>query len=436
MAAMIGCPPDTGPGNTNEPEPGVNGDGGVGPGPGVNPIDLGCSEDGDCGAGEICDATTGECVAGFDCSQNPTICAFCGEPGTDCGFDGEGYCDQDAGVCRRSKQQCDACTVDAECGEGPNFENKCVDGYCAAGCGPCPAGFQCQDGGCIPVPSAGSCETAISCREGEACPDGQRCSDLGICLSICENDGECPAGQICSLDPGPLLGTCINGCPARDTIQTGGGTQICHANGRYGPLCTRDGDCVGGLVCEIETGFCQSPGCQTSQDCPLVRTYCDTATGECVEGCLEADDCAAFELCEEGACVQQGCRGKDVSCGLGQWCCGQEAFADASTCPADVEDGSCFIAPEPWCQTCEDDNDCAGIDAFGYASYCYELQEEDDQGNTVTLGKFCSVGCNSNADCPRGIQCILELPTPTEGETTQGCLDSRCAPLVEARDNQ
>ncbi|MCP4503019.1 MAG: hypothetical protein GY822_24035 [Deltaproteobacteria bacterium] len=330
---------------------------------------------------------------------------------------------------RRSKNTCDGCANDAECGANANFDNKCIDGFCADGYGACPAGFACQQGGCVPVEQAGSCENALVCRDGESCPDGQRCSDLNICAA----DIDCGVGEICAQDPGPLFAICISGCPRGETLVSNGQTLICHADGRFAPLCTGDNECNNGLICKVATGVCTSPGCQASSDCPLPRTYCDVASGECIEGCETENDCAAFELCEEGVCKKQGCRGKDVSCSLGEWCCGQEAYADVTSCPAEVEEGACFLAPDPWCRICEEDADCADIDAFGFASYCYELQQEDENGETVVLGKFCSVGCNSNADCPRGIQCIDELPTSEEGVSTSGCLDARCAPLSEAR---
>lgn len=433
--AILGCPDEDGPAGGDAGATFADGGGGGGGGTGGT-IDVGCTADDACGAGQICDLATGDCVAGADCGQNPGLCAFCDDAQTGCGFVGAAFCDAQAGVCRRTKGTCDACTGDAECGTAMNgLPNKCAGGFCAEGCGACPPGFQCQSGGCVPAESAGSCEGAILCRNGEACPDGQRCSDLGVCLTICENDGECPTGKVCNLDPGPLLGQCINGCPLGDQITSNGQTKICHADGRYGDPCpTPDATtgCPPGTVCQAN-GACGLTGCQSDNDCPLVRTYCDTATGECKDGCNDPGDCGAFELCEEGQCVDQGCRGKDVSCNLGQWCCGQEAFADPATCPTGVEQGSCFLAPEPWCRPCQDNNDCVDIQSFGFPSYCYELQREDENGNAVSLGKFCSVGCNTNADCPRGVACQLELPTDQEGVTTQGCLDALCAPLVEAR---
>ncbi|HEY4220192.1 MAG TPA: hypothetical protein VGO62_02600, partial [Myxococcota bacterium] len=172
-------------------------------------------------------------------------------------------------------------------------------------------------------------------------------------------------------------------------------------------------------------------------ECPLIRTFCDVATATCIDGCNSDDDCGAFETCAGGQCHAQGCRGKDVSCDLGQWCCGQEAFSDASTCPTGVADGACFVAPDPWCRSCSSNDDCSDIATSPYAhgdpSFCFELQRTDASGNQVSIGKFCSVGCASNADCPRGLTCQTNLPTDQDGVTTSGCLDTICAGIAAGR---
>lgn len=440
-ALFVGCPGD-GPGDGNGDGGSSSVDGGGGRGGTGGVVDLGCQSDQACGAGEICDLSSGECTAGLDCSGNPGLCNFCGEGATDCGFGaGQAYCDDGAGVCRRPKQTCEACSGDAECGRDAQsgLPNVCVSGFCAQGCGACPAGFQCSaDNGCVPAANAGSCEAAVLCPDGTGCPDGTRCSDLAVCLVICDADDECPAGKICWLDPGPLLGQCIDGCPKGETRENNGVPEVCYANGRWGPLCPTEGattGCPAGLTCDAD-GVCILPGCQSDNDCDVARTYCDTTTGDCVEGCNSDDDCGAFELCHTATstCEAQGCRGKDVSCNLGEWCCGHEAYGDPSSCPAPVEEGSCFLTPEPWCRTCEDNDDCADITTLGHASYCYELTQQDEQGNDVSLGKFCSVGCESNLDCPRGLQCQMELPTDQEGVTTQGCLAALCASIAAARE--
>lgn len=433
LVLLAGCP--AGSRADADRDAGTSGAGG---GPSTT-VALGCTSDQACAVGEVCELSTKECKLGLDCSGNAGRCNFCGEGETDCGFGVAGaYCDAAAGVCRRPLGACGACSGDAECGRNDvnGLPNRCVDGYCAQGCGQCPAGFVCTEGGCVPAQNAGSCATAVPCPDGTGCPDGTRCSDLGVCLAICDGDEECPSGRICWLEPGPLLGQCVDGCTKGDTRESGGQAEVCYANGRWGPPCPTPGSsqgCPSGFECEAQ-GVCVLPGCGSDADCSVARTYCDVTTRECVEGCNSDDDCGAFELCDTSAstCVKQGCRGKDVSCGFGEWCCGTDAYSDASSCPSGVDDGACFLTPDPFCRTCSDNDDCADIERFGYGSYCYELTRQDDQGNEVSLGKFCSVGCRTNADCPRGVQCQLELPAD-QGATTQGCIDAVCAGVAAAR---
>lgn len=403
-------------------------DGGPGAGGPPTPVDVRCAYDDECGDGTICDRASGDCVPGLDCTENAGLCAFCGDADVDCGFGvAVAFCDEGAGVCRRAKGTCEACLDDVECAPAASgLPSACLDGFCAAGCGPCPPGFSCRDGGCVPVENAGQCEGATLCGDGTTCPDGTTCSELGVCLVLCAHDEDCPADKICFRDIGPLEQLCVEKCPLGTTNGAG---AVCHADGRFGDPCpTPDSStgCPDGTVCNA-AGVCVLAGCQSDQDCPLARTYCDLSTGECVEGCNGVDDCGAFEECVDGQCVAGGCRSADSSCELGQFCCGADLYA-TTACPAPVEDGACFLAPDPFCRPCESDDDCADIQAFGDASYCYELQDAEGQ----SLGKYCSVGCDARTDCPRGLPCRDDLPTP-DGGTTQGCLDALCPALVQAR---
>ena len=169
-----------------------------------------------------------------------------------------------------------------------------------------------------------------------------------------------------------------------------------------------------------------SDGCRLH----LVRTYYDTASG-IVPGCNSDDDCGAFELCDEGECKQQGCRGKDVSCNLGEWCCGHEAYEDAASCPSGVAEGACFLTPDPWCRSCNGDDDCADITNLGYASYCYELKGQDENGNEISYRKFCSVGCESNL-IARAV-CRANKRFYTRPRNHQRVFGQHLCPIAEAR---
>lgn len=421
---------------------GTEGEGETAEGEGESSVDLGCDGDDACADGLVCDLPTGTCVAGFDCSVNTTICEFCGDTEVNCGFgSADAFCDvEHGGVCRRTKGACAPCTDDNECAEGSSgLASVCSDGFCAPGCGPCGDGFQCVDGGCAPLPgttSSGTCDGAILCGDGTTCPDGETCSDSGVCLRLCDVDVDCPTGTICQAD-GPTQHTCVSGCPFATTVEQDGVDLICHGDGRFGLPCTTPGSsegCPSSTECTA-SGACDLAGCQRDDECPLPRTYCDVPSATCKNGCNDDSDCGAFELCDVAThvCEPQGCRGKETSCNNGEFCCGKELYSDDSTCPAPVADGECFLAPDPFCRTCADDDDCADISAFGFGSFCYEIKREDpNTGEEVNFGKFCSVGCSSNNDCPRGLRCIDDLPTP-DGGTTSGCLEALCAGFADAR---
>lgn len=435
VVAAVGCPAPDGEGEGEGTEGEGEGEGGG------TDVEVGCDADDACDDGLYCDIPSGKCLAGFDCSVNTTICDFCGDSDVDCGFGAvDAFCDVDHGnVCRRTKGACAVCTDSSECAEGDTgLPSVCDGGFCAPGCGPCDVGFGCIDGGCAPLPNtttSGTCDGVAACTADADCPDGETCSDAGVCLQLCEADVDCATGLICQAD-GPTRNTCVQGCPFGTRVEQDGVPKICHGDGRFGDVCTAVGSTVG---CPPSTectqgGACDLAGCQSDAECPLARTYCDVESAACVNGCNDVADCGAFELCnlDTHSCEAQGCRSKNTSCNTGEFCCGQELFSDDTTCPAPVVDGECFQANDPFCRTCAEDADCADITSFGFSSYCYELKREDPAtGEEVSLGKFCSVGCRTNDDCPRGIRCYTDLPTPTEGEVTSGCIEATCAGFAD-----
>ncbi len=432
VVVSSGCPGDGPNESTGE---------GEGEGEGEGPVvELGCDGDDACDDGLVCDLDSGDCIAGFDCSVNPGICDFCGDSEVDCTFgSADAFCDVDHGsVCRRTKGACAVCSDDSECGDSAaGLASVCDDGFCAPGCGPCADGFTCLDGGCAPLPgttTSGTCDGTVQCGGDDDCPTGLSCS-LGVCLKLCAADVDCPTGRICQ-DTGPTRNTCVQGCPFGTRVEQDGVPKICHGDGRFGDPCTVVGStdgCPPSTEC-LADGSCDLAGCQSDRECPLARTYCDEASAACVPGCNDNADCGAFELCDVVAhiCEPQGCRSKNTSCNAGEFCCGAELYADSGTCPAPVVDGACFQANDPFCRTCAEDADCGDINAFGFSSYCYELKRTDpDTEQEVSLGKFCSVGCRTNDDCPRGIRCYNDLPTPTEGEVTSGCIEAVCAGFAD-----
>ena len=166
----------------------------------------------------VSDAASGSDMMGSDVEADVpplNLCtddAECTEPGATCTCNGvcevfdtnpclvdkncpsDQFCDVCAGFCAPEVGLCEACKSDAACGDG---------------------------GACLPFVSGGSfcaneCISDLGCQVGYSClavdgytqklcvPDSGECADLGLC----ESDGECPDGQVCSDN----LKVCAPGC--------------------------------------------------------------------------------------------------------------------------------------------------------------------------------------------------------------------------------
>jgi hypothetical protein len=354
-----------------------------------------CTFDDECAAGLIC--AEGRCQPGGDCEQD-FHCSGCDR--ATCGFDGRGYCR--AGVCRRARPLCATCAEASQCGEEtasgqPNLCTPLGDRkVCALDSSrrSCPAGMSSDGAGaCLPNDRT-ECGTAPSCNGPDDCSATRLCAqrddDPGLCLTLCRADGDCPTGSICDT----FSGACREGCQQRGCAAN----QVCHDSGHCGEGCAADGDCPEGFSCRERA--CRLPGCSSDRDCPPVfGVYCDLESRTCVEGCQTDDHCSATQVCRTGACVPRPCRGKDLDCGLGEFCCGTGAYTDS--CPAEVEAGACFPFPDGFCQPCSEAADCPGP-RHGSDSLC--VGYEDAEGNE--LGKACALGCRDLEDCPRGFQCV------------------------------
>ena len=166
-----------------------------------------------------------------------------------------------------------------------------------------------------------------------------------------------------------------------------------------GNSCANSADCEEGFLCLESDGVvkeCQEAECITSLDCTF-QQYCNTNYA-CLDGCNEDSDCYAGERCNTTSqtCESAGCRDTELDCRTGEYCntptgtCIEDSFAHC---------GSCTSA----------DYDSDVTDYFFYGS--------------VTDGGFCLSGeswgmsasvhynlkiCGSEADCPRGLVCLLD----------------------------
>ncbi|MDH3656018.1 MAG: hypothetical protein OEN21_17275 [Myxococcales bacterium] len=181
----------------------------------------------------------------------------------------------------------------------------------------------------------GDCET--SCPTGLVCESGT-CKDPGECRT---NDTRCSGFSYCDEDSGE----CLPGCT--ETQQCTGEHEVCDTvihdcvcaedfercdgicsntqdDPRYCGSCTRS--CPRGHVCS--DGSCIDPGdCRFSDVGCSGFTYCDQASGECLLGCEDDEQCTEDnETCDTDT--------HDCDCALGFHRCGPVCVSsiDLDTC--------------------------------------------------------------------------------------------------------
>lgn len=273
-----------------------------------------CSEDSQCGAGEVCN----ECVT----SSCPTCedCRGACEPAQPAGCDEHADCPD--GLCHFASGECLPACVDGTCPSG-----LICDGCATSSCPECK--------NCVPacVPASGGCD------EHADCPAGLCVFETSQCAEPCTDEGQCDAGLQCD--------TCgTSSCPACDDC-----VAVCLPAATE--PCDDHADCPGGL-CVFSTGQC-AEACGGPEGCSVPGEVCDgcaTAScpdcedclGACVPGnglCDTSDDCPAEMACvwENKTCTPR-CN-EDLTCDIPGATCSE---CGTSSCPA-CEDcvAVCFL---------------------------------------------------------------------------------------------
>jgi hypothetical protein len=174
--------------------------------------------------------------------------------------------------------------------------------------------------------------TSTSCASGETC-----LASAKVCVKTCTMGADCPdSAKTCA----PLGGGASDG-----------GAMFCQCS--TDPLC--NGTSGGSLVCSKLDKVCV-PKCGSTTDCSSPRT-CDTGTGQCQTGTVDAGSPDAGSGCFPGYCTPETntcslttglcsapitCTSANTEpdvCSYGQWCkstnsCSDvPALPDATTCP-------------------------------------------------------------------------------------------------------
>ncbi len=319
-----------------------------------------------CEGGEVCNPSTGSCVAQPDAPY-----------GTFCNADG------------------DLCTVDKCNGTGQCIQKTVVS--CPGPTGPCDAGQQCNSGTgmcqSLPDPAAGTpCD-----NDANLCTVDQ-CNGTGSCVLVSTvtcpgSTGACDAGQQCD----GATGSCVN-LPDPPT-----GTP-CEADAN---LCTID-KCNGQGACVFDSNV-SCPGPTGPCD---AGTACSPSTGACnplpdppVTTSCEADgNLCTIDHCDGvGNCVLLN----NVSCQAPNPPCEAGAVCQPAT-------GLCLNLPDaPISTTCElDGNLCtddhcngSGVCVFGANRVCQSPNPPCEGGEVCIPGTGL---CSALPDAPTGTSCEID----------------------------
>jgi hypothetical protein len=281
------------------------------------------------------------CPSGDVCMNNLCQSPGGGAGGTDGGAGASGTCPGSAPTtCGAAGSQ--------YCVNVSTAVNDC--GTCGRTCG---AGLVCNASVCSPPTQTGACGGLPSCATG--------------CTSFADDPRNCGAcGKVCA-------GACD------------GGQCLAYGASPFGSMCSRNGECAGGMCMDKARygwpmGFCTSvcdpadPKLPCAADQTCVGSSASAGYGTCRQKCAADGDCGrAGFVCAAGAC-QPDCRQNPV-CLNGDIC-------DAS--------GRCQPAPT----TCAQPQVSCPMPS-GSGIYCSDLKT--DQMNCGACGRACPAGtfCNS-----------------------------------------
>jgi hypothetical protein len=326
-----GCDPACGAGETCNEATGVcesasTGDGGL--------CDT-CSADSDCGApgarcvtlgatGRVCGAA---CTSESDCQEGFACFDFSGSTGrqciprsgscTDCitaGCSGGQVCDTTSGDCVAPTPACGTCTTDAQCGAGSFCAPLGTGRVCLKGCAgtSCPTGYTCNEttlvGEQVCAPDSGSCSscdlTAADCSGATPELDPVACRCVG-----CVTASDCGAGETCTQS-----GQCLRQRGTCSTSTDCGATGYCVEG--YCVDCLTPSDCSGGQICT--RGACAACECPADQVCDRSGACIDAPSGDCrndndcVNAATTLGDTGQYAACDTstGSCYIAGvCNG-------------------------------------------------------------------------------------------------------------------------------
>jgi hypothetical protein len=181
------------------------------------------------------------------------------------------------------------------------------------------------------------------------------------CASFTPNENCDTYRENCETDP-IFCNTYVNLCECNlDCVD-----ELCMASS---PGCSVSAECTSQQTPFCVDGACRQ--CEGDANCPGEGSQC--VSGVCMSPCVIDENCPALHACEDGECVEVGCR-SDRECVFLQ----RDAMA---VC----RDGECYVP-------CETDTNCAGGRFMMDSDPAQSFQICED-------GRCRFVGCESDAEC-------------------------------------
>jgi hypothetical protein len=275
------------------------------------------------------------------------------------------------------------CVDTGDAGDGPAAAPAPGDGQACGARGQCAVGLLCVDQTCAEAPAGTkpggrlsgvgeSCRATADCATDLACT-GAVCARVTIALPTTDKQChrvECASDESCceSFVPDENCDAYEENCDV-DPVFCNTYRSLCECSLRWeDELCVATAPgCQGSSECTSQqTPFCVEGSCRQCErdaNCPGDGTQC--VAGVCMAGCALDEQCPALHDCQEGECVEVGCR-SDRECVF-------QTGDGASTC----DQGACRTP-------CARDVDCGG---------------GADRFQVCSQGQCVFIGCESDSEC-------------------------------------
>jgi hypothetical protein len=236
----------------------------------------------------------------------------------------------------------------------------------------------------VPIGNGGSSSPTTPSGSGSV-PLGESCTSASSCMSglIC-------SGGVCTNPPQTPCTTAAT-CPAGYACAAG----VC--KGLINAECSSNADCSGQFICP--NSICIATPCTSDAQCPNATTvnneYCDTTSGVCIGGHLDA--CSSNSQCNNAfyTCVTNECVGL-----VGDPCTETSQCAEPYVCTNDM----CAV------QNCVTSTDCThAIGPFPFGVRC-------DAPGVCANGVFAV--CTQQAQCGSPTIATCTVTSPQEGACT------------------